>query len=312
MKTMLLKLFFALFVAFAVLPSCQKDDDTDNEDPIVPGQTERERVLAEYNTYYLGSDLADCGFTGDVNSCDAGDISANSRNLSLMRINYFRRMVGLNDDITFDATKNAKCQQAALMMDANNSLNHYPPTSWTCYTQDGYDAASSSNLASGTGPSGSISMYMNDFGSSNTAVGHRRWILYSRAKVMGMGSTGYYSALWVTGNSGNPLPTNMPEFIPWPAKGYVPAPLIYGRWSFSKPSADFSSAAVSMTDGSGSSISLSIVSTASGYGDNTIVWEPVGINTTSSTDVTYHVTVSNVLVSGSPMSYSYDVIIIQP
>ncbi|PKP05281.1 MAG: hypothetical protein CVU11_01070 [Bacteroidetes bacterium HGW-Bacteroidetes-6] len=311
MKNILGRIFFALFVITAVLSACQKDDDN-TDDPVVPVQTERERVLAEYNTYYLGSDLSDCGFTGDVNNCIPGTISQNSFTLSLMRINFFRRMVGLNDDITYDAIKSAKCQQAALMMDANNSLNHYPPASWICYTQDGYDAASSSNLAMGTGPSGSISMYMNDFGSSNTAVGHRRWILYSRSKVMGMGSTGYYSALWVTGNSGNPLPANMPEYIPWPAKGYVPAPLIYGRWSFSKPSADFSNATVSMTDGGGSNISLSIVSTATGYGDNTIVWEPVGINTTSSTDVTYHVTVSNVLVSGSPMSYSYDVIIIQP
>lgn len=306
--------FFLLLVAISIgviAISCNKDEEPDPEP--TPTNTERQRVLDEYNTYFLGSTVNDCGWTGNEASCTPGTISQESIDQALVRINYFRRMVGLNDDITFDPAKNTKCQAAALMMDANNSLNHYPPNTWTCWTQDGYDAASSSNLASGGGPSGSISMYMNDYGSSNTAVGHRRWILYSRSKVMGIGSTGSYSALWVTGNSGNPIPANMPTCIPWPPRGYVPATLVFGRWSLSKPSADFSNATVTMTDENGAAVTLTIVSNDdNGYGDNTIVWEPSGINTTSETDVTYHVTVGNVIVDSSPQTYTYDVIIIQP
>lgn len=308
-------LFSALFLitVYIFYSSCKKDDDnnTDNNTPVV--DPERQAVIDDYNNLYLTSNVTDCGWTGSTSSCTAGTMSADAMSKTLQRINYFRKEVGLNTDITFDATKNSKCQEAALMMDANSDLNHYPPTSWTCYTADGAEAAGNSNLALGSNSSGAITLYMMDPGSSNTACGHRRWILYSRSKVMGCGSTSGANALWVLGNGGNPLPTSMPEFISWPPEGYVCAPLVFSRWSFSIPGADFSAATVSMTDGSGNAITCSIISsTDNGYGDNTIVWEPTGIDTSNSADVTYHVSISNVTVNSTTKNYSYDVVIIQP
>lgn len=290
--------------------SCKKDDSND-DDITPPVQTERERIISEYNSNYLGSAVSNAGWTGSTSTCDAGTYSTDAMNKTLQRINYFRKMAGVSYNITFDATKNAKCQQAALMMQANNSLSHTPPTTWTCYTADGASAAGSSNLALGGNSSGAITMYMDDYGSGNYMVGHRRWILYTKASVMGAGSTSGAQALWVIG--GTTTPASVPEFIAWPPKGYVPAPLVYARWSLSVPSADFSAATVTMTDGTGTSIASSIVSsTNNGYGDNTIVWEPTGINTSSATDVIYHVTVGNVTVNGATKNYTYDVTIIQP
>jgi hypothetical protein len=310
------KLFLILnltvaFSAILFINSCKKDDDSTDE--TTPVQTERERIIAEYNINYLGSAVTDCGWTGNTTNCEAGTTSVDALNKTLQRINYFRKMVGLNYDITFDATKNAKCQEAALMMSANNSLSHTPPTTWSCYTADGATAAGSSNLSLGGHSSGAITMYMSDYGTSNYFVGHRRWILYSKAKVFGSGSTSGANALWVFGNSGNPLPANMPEFVAWPPKGYVPAPLVYSRWSLSVPAADFANATVVMTDAVNANITCSVVSkTDNGYGDNTIVWEPTGINTSSTSDVTYHVTINNVIVNSAAKNYTYDVILIKP
>jgi hypothetical protein len=307
-KTLLFISLLMIGVSTCIL-SCKKDDDdTDDSTPV---QTERERIISEYNTNYLGSAVTSVGWTGSTSTCTAGTYATDAMNKTLQRINYFRKMAGVSSAITFDAAKNAKCQEAALMMQANNSLNHNPPTSWTCYTADGASAAGSSNLALGGNSSGAITMYMSDYGSGNYMVGHRRWILYTKANIMGAGSTSGAQALWVIG--GTTTPATVPEYIAWPPKGYVPAPLVYARWSLSIPSANFSSATVTMTDGTGAAITCSIVSsTDNGYGDNTLVWEPTGVNTSSTADVTYHVTVSNVTVSSVVKNYSYDVVIIQP
>jgi hypothetical protein len=50
-----------------------------------------------------------------------------------------------------------------------------------------------------------------------------------------------------------------------------------------------------------------------GYGDNTLVWTVAGVPTTAPTaDRPYMVTIDNVVVSGSPQSYSYTVTVIDP
>jgi uncharacterized protein YkwD len=292
--------------------SCKKDDNTtDNNTVPPPVVTERQRIINEYNTGYIGTYVSDPLWTGNTSTCTPGTVSADALSKTLQRINYFRKMAGVSYSVKFDPVLNAKCQEAALMMDANSSLDHYPPTSWSCYTTDGADAAGSSNLALGGSSSGAITMYMSDYGSGNEPCGHRRWILYSRSDTMGMGSTNYAQALWVIGPTVNPA--TMPAFIAWPPQGYVPATLIFSRWSLGVPSGDFTNATVSMTDGSGTSVPVSIISsTDNGYGDNTVVWVPTGINTTSAADVTYHVTVNNVDVSGTIKNYTYNVVIIQP
>ena len=272
----------------------------------------RARMLKDYTDNYLGSDLNDCLWTGNTVNCDPGGVSVISHQKVLQRINYFRRLCGLNYDITLDNVKGAKCQKAALMFKANNALNHYPPPTWTCFTSDGLDAARNSNIALGMHSVNAVTAFMEDPDTNNKPVGHRRWLLSSCAKIMAHGSTDISCAIWVTQNDTTPW-AHYPEFVAYPPKGYVPQPLIFPRWSFSIPKADFTTATVTMKDGVNANVALQVISNNNiQFGDKTIVWEPSGINNTANKDVTSSVTVSNVMISGVAKSYTYTVTIVKP
>lgn len=273
----------------------------------------RKMVLADYETNYNGSAIDDCGWTGNTSECDRGTVSQDSHKKVVQRINYFRRLCGLPDNIHLDAAKNSKCQAAALIIKANSQLNHYPIDSTTlCWTQEGYDGSANSNLSLGFHSVNAITAFIDDDGKSNKSVRHRRWLLYTRGSVMGHGSTDSSCAIWVI--QGNvAVPSGLPEFISYPPKGYVPAPLVFKRWSFSIPGADFSNAGVVMKDSSNNEMQLSVISrTDSGMGDNSIVWEPADINITSQTDISYSVELKNVVINGSVKTFNYTVTIIQP
>src|SRR5262249_23086531 len=143
-----------------------------------------------------------------------------------------------------------------LMFSANRTISHTPPTSWTCYTANGAQAAGNSNIcySSGALKPGCLELYVDDWGSNNTAAGHRRWILYPQTQTFGSGDVpatqGYYSgnALWVfDGNFGTTRPATRESFVAWPPPGYVPYQFLPIRWSFSYAGASFSSATVTMT-----------------------------------------------------------------
>lgn len=308
---MKIRAFFLLpFLTVTLLSSnaCKENNGNDPE----PATDPRQKVIEDYKTNYLGSSVSSPGWTGNTASCVAGTVTDDVNQKVLQRINYFRRQVGLNDNITLDKDKNRKCQEAALMMHANGTLNHTPPNTWKCYNADGAAAAASSNLHS-VHSANAITGYIQDPGSGNFFVGHRRWLLYSRALTMGHGSTSGYNALWVIGGGSPTPPKNMPAFICWPPQNYVASTLVFPRWSFSIPGADFSTTSISMTDSKGAIVPLNVVSfDKNGYGDNTIVWEPTGILTSSTTDVTYNVKVTDVQLSGGETkSYSYKVVIVK-
>lgn len=285
--------------------SCKKKNDNSNA-------TARLKALDDYNNNYLPSAVTSVTWTGNSSTCTPGTNPDAVHQKVLQRINYYRRQVGLNDNIVFDTSWNRKCMEAALMMYSNGALNHYPPNTWKCYTADGATAAGKSNLGLGYNSTTALDGMMADPGSGNTACGHRRWILYSRAKTMGHGSTSGSMALWVIGGGASTDPPGMPEYTCWPPANYVPRNLVFARWSFSKPGADFTNAAVVMTDKDGNSVSCTKLTLANGYGDNTLVWEPSGVVVNSDADLTYHVTVSNVIVSSVAKSYSYTVTIFKP
>lgn len=280
-------------------------------DVVITDIDKRQLAIDLYNSELLGSTVTDPGWTGSTATCDAGIVPQEVHDKVLQRVNYFRNAVGLGP-VTLDPLLNAKCQEAALIMRANNSLNHNPPNTWLCWNTDGDEAAGMSNLSLGNHTTGAVYSQMRDAGSNNTAAGHRRWILYSKGKVFGHGSTSGSQALWVLGNSGNPMPADYPGFVSWPPADFVPAPLVFPRWSLSVPGGGFTGATVSMKTEGGANIPLTIISTQSGYGDNTIVWEPTGVVTNDPNDLTYTVTVANVMVNGAPEVFEYDVTIVQP
>lgn len=275
----------------------------------IHSQCTRQQVIDDYNNIYLQSAVSNTqlGWTGNTSTCLAGTISDLAQTNTLARINYYRKLAGLSSMVTFDPTNDSKCQQAALMMAANNSLSHNPPASWLCYTSDGAQAAMSSNLYLGGHTASAVDAYMNDNGI--TFAGHRRWILNSRPPAFGHGSTINSDALWVVGFSG----TGSATPVTFPSEGYFPAPLVPASkyWSFGLYNAGFSSATVQMLDQSGSDVTINLFAVVNGYGDNTIVWQAPDVLTNSPYDVKYTVKVNNVLVDGVYKNFSYDVIICQ-
>ena len=310
-----MKIQFAKYVSIAITGiilfySCSKDDSSDSVTPVTPSSNPlRDAALADYNSNYLGSIVSSTGWTGNTSTCSAGTVSQTTHNAVIKRINYFRRMVGLNDQCTLDTTLFAQQQETALIMSANNALNHNPPNTWLCWTSTAAAGAGSSNLALGSNPSAAVSAFIQDNGTGNQVVGHRRWILHSRKQEFSYGSTNNAMALYVFNSDTN---TVVPDFIAYPPKGYVPQSLVYSRWSLGIPGAGFGGATVSMTGPGGTSVPSTIVSsTDNGYGDNTLVWEPTGIITTSTADISYTVTVSGITGADST-SYTYTVNLFKP
>ena len=282
----------------------------------------RQASRDDYTNAYMASEGVPIGWTGNLDSCTPGTTSPAYRAAVVQRINYYRSMAGVPGIITLNDTYNQKAQAAALMMSRNNALNHTPPSSWQCYSDDGSAGAGSSNLALGASGPGAINLYMRDNG-GNTAVGHRRWVLYPQTQQMGTGdipSTSGHSAanslVIFDSHGADARPATREPYVAWPPPGYVPYPVVYARWSFSYAGADFSSATVSMSSGV-SNLSVAKSTPQNGYGENTLVWIPLGLNDSSlwpkpTADTIYHVTVNNVIISGTPHSFSYDVTIFDP
>lgn len=280
----------------------------------------RETVRNFFNAIYPASETIPSGWNGNIERCQAGKLAADYLAAIAWRVNFFRAMAGVPAAITFNEEYNRKAQQAALMMSANNTLSHQPPTSWLCYTDAGAQAAKNSNLSLGSMGPQSITGLMEDGGTNNAAVGHRRWILFPPTAVMGSGSVAgtellpATTALWVFDDSmNNPHPATREPFVSWPPSGFVPYQLIFPRWSFSYPQADFSSARVSMQQ-QGTPIPVTVEPLNNpGMGDNTIVWVPdIALTTPLTTDISYTVKITKVQIDGKQQDFEYTVTVIDP
>jgi hypothetical protein len=289
----------------------------------------REEVRQFYRSIYNASEGVPMGWTGSYTATDpivaAGDTSAAFKEAVLLRINFFRALAGVPAAIAFNSAYSAKDQQAALMMSANSALSHTPPSSWTFYTADGATAASNSNLAIGNSGPDAITGYMADSGSNNTAAGHRRWLFYPQTLQMGTGDVSGSATLypanvtWVIDDKfGTTRPATRTTQITYPPAGYVPYQLVWPRWSFSYPGADFSSATVTMTRNS-LSVAVAPETLNTGSGENALVWVYDGLPAASAashpkpaSDTTYAVSVNNVKIGAATQNFSYNVTVFDP
>ncbi len=308
-----IKFSIGLLAILFIFSGCEKDSEV--LEPEVEQETNASaRLTAKnlYNTHYEDSASVetDPQWAGDETTCDPGNVSQAVLDKIFTRLLYFRRAVGLNNGMTESKLKSEKAQRAALMMQANNTLDHFPSDSWKCYSPEGKEGAGNSLLTTVVNAE-AIDSYMRDAGSANGGVGHRRWLLWPNLQEIGVGNTDHANAIWVLGNAGTP-PEDAPEFISWPPKGYVPERLVYPRWSFSLKDADFTQAQVAMEDSAGNNISLTIEELDNQFGDRTIVWVPEGITTNVSQDTTYSVSITGVNIKGNAKDFSYSVIVFDP
>ena len=292
---------------------------------------DREAVRTFYRGIFFQSEDVPMGWTGNYATGDAGTTAQLFRDAVALRINGYRALAGVPANVSLFNTYNLKAQQAALMMSANGQLSHAPPATWLYYTAVGAEAAGSSNLSLGNSGARAVTNQVWDTGASNTALGHRRWLLYPQTRTMGTGdvpggilnNAAVFSAnaIWVfDGNYGTLRPATRDGFVAWPPKGYAPYPVVYGRWSLSYPNADFSSATVTVSKG-GTTIPVTVEyrsdTTTPSFGERTIVWYLNGLNDASVSprplaDESYLVTISGVQGSGVPAIFSYTVVVFDP
>ena len=292
----------------------------------------REAVRSSFASVFVPSAGAAMGWTGAITGCDAGSTSAGYRAAVATRVNWFRSMAGVPASVTLDDSVHPAGQQGALMLSANRQLSHNPPANWICYTGSGAEALSKSNICYAYGTfndPGCVALYIKDHGGSNAAAGHRRWILNPPAQTMGTGdvsqtgsSSGAYpttNALRVIQSSWPPRPATREEFVAWPPKGYVPYQVVYPRWSFSFPDANFTNSTVAMYSG-GQLLPVRLETVTNGYGENTIVWVPNGLDSNDMNaswprppgDMDIEVSVFNVVIGGVSRNFVYHVIVFDP
>lgn len=277
---------------------------------------DRQAVLDLYNAVH-GRELPPDEWSGNVEQCDPGETSSSFKEAILERINYFRTMAGV-PPVSLNSEFNRKAQAAALMISAQGELSHHPPETWPCYTADGSEAAGSSNLNSGYPGAATINRYMLDPGEQNFPVGHRRWLLHPYTLQMGTGDipeigyTNSVNVLWIFGPS-DMNATMRDGYVAWPPPGFVPYQVVYPRWSFSYPDADFTSATVSVWF-NGEQVPLTVNPVANGFGFNTIVWEfdPnwAKPHAQPRQDESYNVTIDNVLINLIPKSFTYAITVV--
>ena len=260
----------------------------------------------------------DWGYTGDVDNCVAGTTSQQFRDSVFQRLNWYRQLAGLGT-VEEDTHSSAGAQQAALIMLANDELSHSPPRHWSCYSSTGRDYAAS-NLGLGVAGLAGIDGYMQDPGDQNTAVGHRRWILYPQTLEMGTGNVRRggreANALWprdANTSSSRPGVRERRGFVAWPPSGFVPPQTVWGRWSFSLAGADLSTASVAMSDDDGPVRAEVIHRPRAAAPENAVVWAVAGVTSSdplpvpSGPDHCYTVTVTGVRLHGvtqAPYEYS--------
>lgn len=274
---------------------------------------DRAAVDAAYRNQFASGLSTATGFTGDVSSCRPGNSSAGSRTATLRAINFARSLAGLAP-VTFSAALDDRSQRTALMMSANRRLDHNPPSSWKCWTRTGADNAGRSNLAlayPSLTSAGVVRMYLDEPGASNTAVGHRRWLLNPFSTQMGSGSTKTANAITVIGPTSTTRPN--PAYVSWPTAGWFPTTLEPdGRWSLSAGNkrTNFSRASVRVYR-NGTLLRTSRHAVHNGYAQPTLVWE---MPDSAARSGSFHVVVKGIRIGRKARrhTWSYDVSMFSP
>jgi hypothetical protein len=254
------------------------------------------------------ANMSEGTWSGSVDSCDAGDISAEGRENALRLTNLYRWLVDLPPVVT-SPEKNALAQACALVMHAEGSLSHEPPEDWACWSEEGAEGAGTSNISSGPGVS-SVDLYMVDTGNEDTH-GHRRWILSNTLGPTGLGSTGPMGAscMITLGGEGDADK----DWVAWPPAGVMPieavAPNRFGDtldevgWSIQSDSINLKDATVTITSG-GMDMPVMVNELPGGYGSRyALRIAPDGWTTTAGQ--TYSVSVSG---TSTPIAYEVTVV----
>jgi hypothetical protein len=248
------------------------------------------------------ANLSEGTWSGNVDACEAGDMTEEARNIAHGLHSLYRTMAGL-EPVEMTAEGNRLAQGCALLMTANGMLSHTPSASWSCYTEESADTAGTSSLSPG-GAISSVDGYMIDPGNPTT-LGHRRWILANMLASVGYGSTGRFSCQYQPPQ--RPAAGAKP-WVAWPPPGQIPIQAFGSRfssidqtgWSVQSDSIDLGGAQVTVTSG-GMELAVTVTQLSGGYGStHALRFNPMGWTTAAGQ--TY-----SVAISGTSMPIAYDV-----
>lgn len=266
----------------------------------------------------------------DVAACEEGYINETEKQKVLDLVNQIRARHNLlpiyyNDEYDLEAS------ESSLMMAKNKSLSHQPPSSWDCYTEEGYDGAEHSNLyissSSGTNyptTESSIIAWMID--NFSERVGHRRWIIDPFLEFMALGRADWndgsmnYTAMsqYVISDQKQDITNWDMDFVAYPYHNYKPEWVYYNGGDYhylsftaifdkqnywNNQNVDYTDASVTMQDENGNNISITqTFFDNQGYGvPNCLKWKPSSLNP----EMKYNVTITNVIINGQAREYSY-------
>jgi uncharacterized protein YkwD len=274
--------------------------------PTYAKPTDRAAALSAFRAE-RADEAVPVGWTGSVDGCVVGTESADSLAATLRTVNTLRDFAGLGP-VSFDDSFNHKALAAALMMRAKGDLSHNPDPGWPCYSDDGYEGASHSNLYLGSSGSPAMVGYVDDSGVDS--LGHRMWVLDPGAAIFGSGSTGTTNALYVVSfDTRTPVPPS--TTVAWPPAGWVPWQWVFGDWSVH---VEGDGQQVSVQD---PQVSVSVDGQPATVHDvaslgSSVKWKVDLADGLQSGDHVMHVTVSGASVDGQPLPIAYDVNAFQP
>lgn len=311
-----------------ITPACPEHEPCDDGDPCTTGETciasacQPEAVILTAACLYSTAP--------NISQCSAGTPSAAARTVALAKVNRFRALSGL-PPVAYDAASDQGTQDAALIMTANNALNHEPPDSWHCWSEAGFLGAGASNLHRGWStdlqlpdPAEAIAAFLVDL--DVESLGHRRWLLdpflqkvsygasHGKAKVPSSYPYGRSMALKVIYPNPKPI-TLQSDFVAYPSGDY-PSSLVDKDWylSFSmvadkqskwaNEKVDLTAATVSVQGPGQNQLSVYGVATSNEYFGlpNHIKWKVAGLQE----QVTYTVFVNGLKYSGKSHSFQYN------
>lgn len=270
----------------------------------------------------------------NVQGCFEGVLKDSEKAEVLNYVNFIRSIHGLKP-VQYDLNGDKYAQKSSLIMAANSALSHQPPSSWSCYSNDGYYGAEKSNLHLNRSTSNTLNpksiesiigwMIDDKSGNAPDRCGHRRAIINPFLTSIAFGRVdgksnvdNYYcsgmSLLYLDRVNGG-IQDRPIEFVAYPYQNY-PIELVNKSWylSFSpfydmnswnrNNNVDYSNTEVKVATEDGQQLKVhSYIYDAEGWGaiHNNFRWMVDGLQN----EVRYNVNIKGIVVNGQSKEYSY-------
>ncbi len=264
-------------------------------DPGFPEERTQQEVCTRWATDYPRAAVIPWQTT-PADTCDPGELDPEFQLDGIRRVSLFRWLAGL-PAVTSHPRYAEQTQACATALSAEGiGIRPTIESSFTCYSGDAAEGASSSNIARGLDNAADAVDYFLVDADADT-LGRRRWLLNPEMGATAFGVRGEYVCMYAVDDSGSANPT----WVAYPV-GTFPQAALLGPWTFSSQQLDLSEATVTITDGNGAEVSVTNLREVAGmFGLPTIAWEVAG----ATAPATYTVNVTN--LSGVETEVTYTV-----